>query len=133
MWTLPWTDRARHEEQLPRLRRRAGCAWNWITSFSPEDFRFVLKGAGAEPAVLSESEHGAIVALRDEFAARAGDHDERSLAEAIYRIADETGVDRKRVFAIMYQALIGKERGPRLAGFMLTIGPERIADILSAH
>ena len=130
---FPDFDRTRHEEQLPGLRRRAECAWNWITSFSPEDFRFVLKGAGAEPAVLSESEHGAIVALRDEFAARAGDLDERSLAEAIYRIADETGVDRKRFFAIMYQALIGKERGPRLAGFMLTIGPERIADILSAH
>lgn len=130
---FPDFDRPRHEEQLPRLRRRAECAWRWITSFAPEDFRFVLKDGGAEPATLSEPERAAIVALREEVVSGAGDLDERSLAEAIYRIADETGVDRKRFFAIMYQALIGKERGPRLAGFMLTIGAERVEAILSAH
>ena len=130
---FPDFDRGRHAEQLPRLRRRAECAWRWITSFAPEDFRFVLKDAGSEPAILNEPERAAIVALRDEFVSRAGDHDERSIAEAIYRIADEVGVDRKRFFVIMYQALIGKERGPRLAGFLLTIGPERVAGILSAH
>ena len=118
---FPDFDRTRHEELVPRFRRRAECAWNWITSFAPEDFRFELKGAGAEPAALSESERAAIVALRDEFVSRASEHDERSLAEAIYQTADDAGVDRGRFFVIMYQALIGKERGPRLAGFMLTL------------
>jgi len=130
---FPDLDRVRHEEQLPRLRRRAECAWRWITSFAPEDFRFVLNDVGSAPADLTEPERAAVVALREEVASHAGDLDERSLAEAIYRISDETGVDRKRFFVIMYQALIGKERGPRLAGFLVTIGAERVKGILSAH
>ena len=93
----------------------------------------MLKDAGSEPASLTESERAAIVALREEVVSQAGDLDERSLAEVIYRISDETGVDRKRFFVIMYQALIGKERGPRLAGFLVTIGAERVNGILSAH
>ena len=130
---FPEFDPVRHAEQLPRLRRRAECAWNWITSFAPEDFRFELNGSGAAPADLSAPERAAIVALRDEFVSHAAEYDERAVGEAIYRISDETGIDRKRFFAIMYQALVGAERGPRLAGFLITIGPERVADILSAY
>jgi len=130
---FPEFDPGIHAGDLPRLRRRAECAWNWITAFAPEDFRFVLNGPGAPVGDLPSGEQAAIAALRDEYVSNAGRHDERSLAEAIYRIADEHTVDRKHFFAIMYQALIGKERGPRLAGFLITIGPERVADILSAY
>jgi lysyl-tRNA synthetase class 1 len=122
-------DGARRE----RLVHRAGCAWRWITTFAPEDFRFVLRDGGEVPADIPAAERAAVAALRDEVVARSAEHDERSLAEAIYRIADDAGVDRKRFFAIMYQALIGKERGPRLAGFLLTIGAERVGEILSAY
>ncbi len=116
-----------------RHRRRAECAWKWITEFAPPDFRFDLKEAGAPPIEVTPEERAAIAALRNEVADHAAGHTEQSMAEAIYRIADETGVDRKRFFAVMYQALIGKERGPRLAGFLLTIGADRVTGILSAY
>jgi lysyl-tRNA synthetase class 1 len=116
-----------------RHRQRAECAWKWITEFAPADFRFDLKEAGAPPVAVTPEERAAIISLRDEVSDHAAEHTEQSMAEAIYRIADETGVDRKRFFAVMYQVLIGKERGPRLAGFLLTIGAERVAGILSAY
>ena len=121
------------QRTLERLRVRAQCAWRWITGFAPEDFRFELKDGDAPALPVTDQERAAIIALRDEVVQREAEHDEQTLAEAIYRIADETGVDRKRFFAIMYQALIGKERGPRLAGFLLTIGAARVSDILSAY
>jgi lysyl-tRNA synthetase class 1 len=130
---FPGSDDQALKPQMPRLRQRAQCAWKWITAFAPEDFRFVLKDAGAPPLEIADAERSAVAALRDECVHNAASHDEKTLAEAVYRIADEQEVDRKRFFQVMYQALIGKERGPRLAGFLITIGPERIAAILSEY
>ena len=57
-------------------------------------------------------------------------HTETSLGEAIYRIAGEHEMEPKELFRTVYRALIGKDRGPRLAGFMLTAGRDRIVQAL---
>ena len=130
---FPEFDLERHADQIPRLRRRARCAWNWITSFAPEDFRFELKDGSEQPVQLDDQERAAVHALRDEIAARLAAHDEKSMQERIYEIAEEQGVDKKRLFQVMYQVLIGKERGPRLGGFLVTIGRDRLLQILSDY
>ena len=129
----PGFDAVSSPEVKARLRRRAECAWNWITSYAPDDFRFELKTGDEEPVVLSADEIAAVSALRAEIEEGFDSHDEKTMAEAIYRIANETGVDQKRFFAVMYQVLVGKERGPRLAGFLLTIGRQRVLDILGRY
>jgi lysyl-tRNA synthetase class 1 len=130
---FPEFDPKAHADQLPRLKTRAECAWRWISSYAPEDFRFELKSGEEEPITLTDAERNAVGTLTEEVAERLDAHDEISLAERIYAIADETGVEKKRFFAVMYLALIGKERGPRLAGFLLTIGRERVLQILNNY
>ncbi len=116
-----------------RLRVRAECAWNWITRYAPEDFRYTLKEEGSDPIDLTDAERGAVAQLRAEIDERLSDHTEKSLGEAIYRIAGEAGIEPKEFFAVMYRVLIGRERGPRLAGFLLTVGRERILSILESY
>ena len=130
---FPDFDVERHADQLPRLRRRARCAWSWITSFAPEDFRFELKDGGEPVGDLGDNERAAVRALRDEVSDRLTEHDEKSMQERVYAIADEQGVEKKKFFEVMYQILIGKERGPRLGGFLLTIGKDRLLQILSEY
>ena len=126
-------DPSTHADELPRLRRRAVCAWNWITSYAPQDFRFELKDGCEPPVPLSAEELAAVHAVREEVSGRLDAHDEKSMQERIYRIADEEGVDKKRIFAVLYEVLIGKERGPRLGGFLLTIGRQRLLQILDRY
>ncbi len=126
-------DRSRHASQLPRIERRARCAWNWITGFAPEEFRFALREGGEDRVELLESERVAVSAIYAEIRDRLGEHDEKSLQERIYRIAEEAEVDKKQLFVTMYRILIGKERGPRLGGFLLTIGAERVLSILEPY
>ncbi len=116
--------------QEPKLRVRAQCAWNWITKFSPEDFRFRLREGGSE-IETKPNEKAALAALRD--AVCGGGLDEAALAERIYAIAQENGLEPKDFFKTAYRALLGKERGPRLAGFLLGIGPERVKAILAQY
>lgn len=40
------------------------------------------------------------------------------------------GIDGKAFFKDIYQILVAKPNGPKLASFLLAIGPERAAGIL---
>ena len=116
-------------EQERRLEVRARCAWNWITQFAPEDFRFALRDSGEPAAETDSREKEALKNLRAEVVALEK-HDEKSLAEAIYAIAEKAGLEPKDFFRTVYRALIKKDQGPRLAGFILTAGKEKVLPLL---
>ncbi len=117
------------ESQKERIRVRAQCAWNWITGFAPEDFRFHLRTESTPPAQFSSREKEALTALA-EVASRLDQYDEKTVSEAVYEIAGNREMEPKVLFAAVYRALIGKEKGPRLAGFMLTAGKEKVTRAL---
>jgi len=121
------------EEQKRRFTVRAVCGWNWITQFAPEDFRFALKHEDEAPISLEDNRKKALAALRETLRGMSPDFDEKALGEAIYTIARDNTIEPKEFFTIIYRALIGKERGPRLANFILTAGPERIVRILKNY
>ena len=121
-------------EQIPALRSRAVCAKYWVEECAPEEFRFKLKDAGEEPSpALGAAEKDAIRSLRDKLIAKIETFtDDKSCAEAIYKIAEEQGMEGKALFRAAYQALIGKDQGPRLANFLRSISKERLLGILAA-
>jgi lysyl-tRNA synthetase class 1 len=120
-------------EQIPRIRARAVCAKYWIDECAPEEFRFKLRPAG-EKAELPEAQAAAIRSLRDEVVLPIESFgDDKSCAEAIYRVAEQHGLDGKTLFRASYQALIGKDQGPRLANFLRSIDKDRLLGILAAY
>ncbi|MCL2480023.1 MAG: lysine--tRNA ligase, partial [Treponema sp.] len=123
------------EQQLPKVRARAECAKYWLEEFAPEDFRFSLKPAGAEVnGALTDTEKNAVRGLRDRVIANIENYgDDKSCGEAIYGVATELGMEGKALFRAAYQALIGKNQGPRLANFLRTISRERLLGILEKY
>jgi lysyl-tRNA synthetase class 1 len=121
------------EEGLNRLRTRAHCAWNWTRQYAPEAYRFALRPHGSEPLKLTGTERKAIGLLRREVAEKLDSHDEKSLSGAIYALAGESQMEPKAFFKLVYRVLIEKEMGPRLAGFLLTIGRERALELLGSY
>jgi len=120
-------------EQIPPLRERAVCAKYWIDNCAPEEFRFRLRPAG-EKAELPGAEAGAVKLLRDEVISRIETFTEdKPCAEAVYQIAEKAGIDSKTLFRAAYQALIGKDQGPRLANFLRSIDKKRLLDILAVY
>ncbi len=120
-------------ESGARLKIRAECAWYWINKHAPEDFRFHLKAAEEEMIGIGEEERRFISALADHLEPDFDSFDEKSLGELLYSIAGEHGLEPKDMFTLMYRLLIGKKKGPRLAGFILTAGKDRIIPILKAY
>jgi len=116
-----------------RLQTRARCAWNWITTYAPSEFRFHLRKADDALVSITAHERGVVTALYRELDNNFSSHNERSLAEAIYALAHEHGMEHKELFKILYRILINKEMGPRLAGFILTIGKDKIMPLLKPY
>jgi lysyl-tRNA synthetase class 1 len=131
-------------EQLPALRVRAERAIYWVENCAPEDFRFRLFPTGGAIAlspeeneklrVLSDTEKNAVRILRDDVIKNIENFaDDKVCSSAIYAAAEKAGIDGKILFAAAYQALIGKDQGPRLANFLRSINKERLLGILENY
>ncbi len=116
-----------------RARVRAECAWFWIENHAPEDFRFTLKSSADEPVSLEPDHLAALRALAEEIEARFEEHDDKSLQTVIYDTARAHGVEPADFFTSLYYVLVGKEKGPRLAGFLKTLGKETVLDIFAPY
>jgi lysyl-tRNA synthetase class 1 len=116
------------------LKERARCAKYWIENCAPEDFRFKLLGEGAAVAQLSDAEKNAVKILRDDVISRIEEFaDDKTCSTAIYAVAEKAGIDGKALFTAVYQALIGKAQGPRLASFLRSIDKQRLLGILKNY
>jgi lysyl-tRNA synthetase class 1 len=121
------------DSQIDALRGRCVCAKYWAEECAPDGFRFRLREAG-EKAALSGAEALAVRDLREEVVARLETFDnDKPCAEAIYKVGETHGLDGPALFRAAYQALIGKDQGPRLASFLRSIGKERLMGILAGY
>jgi lysyl-tRNA synthetase class 1 len=120
-------------DQIIRLRKRAQCAWNWVTQFAPEDFQFSLRDPADEPLEMGEAEAKALRYLKAEVDNHMAREDEKTFSTRVYDAAREAGLESSELFPAVYRALIGKEKGPRLVSFLYAIGPEKVAALLGRY
>ena len=122
--------------QEKAFRTRAKCAWFWITECAPEEFRFALKNPEAadyKKVDLAPAELAAVQGICKDVLPVMEGLEDKALAEKVYEIAGNCGLETKQLFTAVYQVLIGKDQGPRLANFMKIIGRERLEKILKTY
>ena len=119
-------------EQVDCLRRRAECAWFWVSECAPEEFKFSLRQDGSK-AELTGTDLDAVKLVYKDCVPLVDELDEKTLGQKIYDIATGLGIQPKELFTAMYQVLIGKNQGPRLASFMKIIGRAKLTDILKVY
>jgi len=103
---------------LRRLETRFEAAKNWIEIYAPEDMKFTIQSTISKDDLekLSENELSAVKQAR-EFLVSIDDGKE--LFGKFRDICENTELTVKDFFALMYQIILGKEKGPKLAGFMV--------------
>ncbi len=120
-------------EQEECLRRRCVCAWYWVRECAPEEFRFALRSDGSK-AELSEGVLKCLKAIVSDVIPKLETYaTDKDLQQAMYDIATANGIEAKQLFTGMYNALIAKDQGPRLANFMKIIGKEKLLQILGNY
>jgi lysyl-tRNA synthetase class 1 len=116
----------KYEHDRRRLRARAECAANWLKRYAPEEFRFHIQDSCL--STLSAPEKEILHIFADKLLERKWT--DKELHEEIYVLCQSKNFQVKDFFRAAYLALINKERGPRLASFVLEIGKEKVAGLL---
>ncbi len=114
-------------EDILRLKSRAMCAWNWVKKYAPETMRFSLQSK--VNIGLKSKEKNALSLLLD-YLEENKKLDTNLLYEEFYNISRKVDIDPKDFFKLVYRVLIDKDRGPRLASFIVAIGRERVIGLL---
>lgn len=109
-----------------RLKTRIQCVLNWLKDYAPEEFKFKINTKAPE-LKLQENQKKAIEQV---ITILKKDLDDVVLHQEFYKIMQENKIDMKDFFKFFYQLLINKDRGPKLANFILIIGKRRVSKIL---
>lgn len=120
----------KNEFDKNRLKTRINCAKNWILKYAPEDFKFSINDELNSKLNISDEMKEIITLVRDSL---TDDIDSKELHEKFYAFCNEKEISIKDFFTTMYLILIGKQKGPMLANFILTIGVDRVRKILSLY
>ncbi len=108
-----------------RFYARASRAWNWIVGFAPPEFRFTVR-SDTPP----KTKFPTPIADFANFLSETQINKEEEMASAIYSIMSRHKLDAKSFFPEVYEILIGRPSGPKLAAFLLALGTKRTAAIL---
>ncbi len=118
----------KNEADLKRLEIRALCAKNWLELYAPEDFKFKLKNS---PTVcITDSNLITVIKELLEFLKNESHLTDNAIAEKIQATLQNHQMEMGPFFKGMYQALIGKDKGPKLSGFIVAIGKARVIHLL---
>jgi lysyl-tRNA synthetase class 1 len=118
------------DDQLVKFRNRAECAWSWVKNHAPDDFRFSLREEGSDIPEISHEEKESLNALADLIEKTMGTMAEKEWGNLFYDLMKERGIESADFFPLVYKALIGKEKGPRLVSFIHTIGKDKAVSLL---
>ena len=121
------------ESQKDRLRVRLKCAAAWLEKYAPEEFRFSLRTADDALYPATDTEKAAIKALCEAADKYLDELSEKDFSTYIYAAAKDNGIENGDFFRVIYQCLIGKDKGPKLASFLKACGKDRIVEILGRY
>ncbi|MCD6216085.1 MAG: lysine--tRNA ligase [Candidatus Aenigmarchaeota archaeon] len=107
-----------------RISKRLRLAKYWVEHYNPS---MTIKINESLPQLdLNKKEKECLLDLSKELDKEWA---EEELQQRIYDLAREHEIEPKRFFQLCYRILINKTSGPKLAGFILMLGKERVKKI----
>ncbi|MBI2142861.1 hypothetical protein HYU20_00780, partial [Candidatus Woesearchaeota archaeon] len=123
--SLEKTGQYRKNERR-QIMQRIEEARAWITLYAPEESKYVLQQE-VNPEIKSKLSQPQIKALKILAEKLKGKKwDEKELYNECYSIAKEAGLQPPEFFKAAYMVLLNKERGPKLAPFLLALGEKAL-------
>lgn len=121
----------KNEKDEEKLKVRVSCVANWLSKYAPEAMKFKLQTNVCDDVKnsLSDSDKKALSILKDRLESK--EYDESSLYEDFCNISKEADVKPGEFFKAAYRVILNKDRGPKLAGFIILIGKEKVIDLIN--
>lgn len=125
-----YVNEIKNERDERRFVERSTRALFWLENYAPEDFKFrvnpqplEIELTGQEKTFLQTFKS----ALENQWAEFKTDKD---LHEKMYELIHAAEIEPGAAFNVLYKKLINKEKGPKLAGFILSIGRDKVLKLI---
>lgn len=121
-----YADEIKNERDERRFNQRATCALYWLENFAPDDFKFQINKETPQVEIGDKQKafiNDITTGLTDKWDTFQVD---KELHEYLYEHIHKHELSAGEIFPKMYQVLISKEKGPKLASFLRTIGKEKV-------
>lgn len=110
-----------------RVLKRLELAKHWLDKYAPEDVKFNVQEEVPEGLELSSKEKEALHLLVESL--KKKDWEQNELFNEFYTICQKVGIKNTDFFKAAYNVLLNKDRGPKLAPFILAFGKEKVAEL----
>lgn len=97
-------------------------AKRWVENYASEQYKFTIQTKEHVAKIKSELSEKQQQALLEVAKLLGKKWDEKKLHDAFYDLCKKKDLEVKEFFQAAYKVLINKERGPRLASFVLALG-----------
>jgi|GEM_PF-202174 len=101
----------------------------WVTEFAPDEYKVVVH-ENVPDEIKKKFSAEQISALKMLAASLENKKTETELGEEFKKIIADAKITPQDFYKACYLAIIGKERGPKLAGFIVAVGADRVKNVL---
>ena len=110
------------------LVKRLQLAKNWIEKYAPEDVKFTVQEEVPKDLRISGKEKEALHLVAKKLQEK--EWNQKNLFNEFYKICkEEVHLEPAEFFKAAYKVLLNKEKGPKLAPFILALGKEKVAKL----
>ena len=125
-----FADQIKNERDERRYMERSERAKFWIENYAPEDFKFQLRKTPIEHNEQGKAAEF-LTKLRDLLGTQWEQFKtDKDLHEKMYESINQLEMEPMEAFKATYHRLIGRDNGPKLAGFILAIGKKRVLELI---
>jgi len=116
-------DKKSHDAIFKRIKE----AKTWLEKYAPEDVKFTVQDEVPKDLQLSDEQKEALSLVVK--ALKKNKWTEKTLFEEFYKICEKVGIKNTDFFKAAYNVLLNKDRGPKLAPFILALGKEKVIEL----
>ena len=126
-----YADDIKNERDERRFKERSERCLFWLENYAPDDFKFSINKE--VPKMDLKEEQKAYASKLHTYLEANWDNikTDKELHESMYEMMHELELQPVDIFPAIYGLMISREKGPKLAGFIRTVGKERTLNLLN--
>ena len=118
------------KDAIQNLDERIKCIKGWLEEYAPESVKFLIQKE-APTIEFSDEEIRKVKHLEDKM--NEIEWKPENIHDAFYDLQEKNQIPAKEYFKIMYNIILGKDKGPRLGFFLATMEREFVIERLRAY
>ena len=116
-------DKKEHEQIFDRLHK----AGIWLEKYAPNEMKFEVQKHAPKNIELTAKEKKALHEVAKLL--KEKEYDEKTLFNEFYKISEKLELKPQDFFKAAYKVLLNKERGPKLAPFIIALGKDKVVKL----